>query len=95
MYSLEDEGFSLTWSVVRFHLEKQKSFNEGQIYVALSRVTRIDYPFLIEKYNLIVLKVNDNVIIEYSRLQENMFGRSKADYVPCNNLKASLLNHGP
>ena len=76
-------------------MEKQKSFNEDQIYVALSRVTRIDCPFLIEKYNLNVLKINDNVIIEYSRLQENMLGRSKADYVPCNSLKASLLNHGP
>ena len=78
-----------------FIWKNKKSFNEGQIYVALSRVTRIDYPFLIEKYNLNILRVNDNVIIEYSRLQENMFGRSKADYVPCNSLKASLLNHGP
>ena len=36
------QGLSLTSAVVSFDLEKQKPFNEGQMYVALSRVTSID-----------------------------------------------------
>ena len=35
------QGLSLTSAVVSFDLEKQRSFNEGQMYVALSRVTSI------------------------------------------------------
>ena len=66
-------GFSLTSAVVRFNLEKQKSFNEGQMYVALSRVIGIGNLFLIGKYNRNVFKVNESAIVEYSRLQENRF----------------------
>ena len=32
-------GYGLTSAVVSFDLEKQKPFNEGQMYVALSSVT--------------------------------------------------------
>ena len=66
-------GFSLTSAVARFNLEKQKSFNEGQMYVALSRVIGIGNLFLIGKYNRNVFKVNESAIVEYSRLQENRF----------------------
>ena len=50
-------GLSLTSAVVSFDLEKQKSFNEGQMYVALSRITSIDNIFLIGKYNRNFFKV--------------------------------------
>ena len=43
------QGLSLTSAFVSFDLEKQRSFNEGQMYAALSRVTSIDNIFLIEK----------------------------------------------
>ena len=43
-------GLSLTSAVVSFNLEKQRSVNEGQMYVALSGVTSIDNLFLIGKY---------------------------------------------
>ena len=43
------QGLSLTSAFVSFDLEKQRSFNEGQMYAALSRVTSIDNLFLIEK----------------------------------------------
>ena len=36
------QDFSLTTAYFGFDLEKQNSFNEGQIYVALSRVSSID-----------------------------------------------------
>lgn len=35
----EVQGLSLNSTVISFDLEKQKLFNQGQIYVALSRVT--------------------------------------------------------
>ena len=62
------QGLSLTSAVLSFGLEKQKSFNEGQMYV--SRATSIDI-FLIGKYNRNVLKMNESALIEYSRLRQN------------------------
>ena len=64
------QGLSLMSAVVIFDLENQNSFNEGQMYVALSRVTKIDNLFLIGKYSPNVFKVNENAVIEYSRLRE-------------------------
>ena len=62
------------------------------MYVALSRITRIDNLSLIGKYNPNVLKVHENTIIEYSRLQQNRFCKSSTDYVDWNSLTLSLLN---
>ena len=72
----------------------QKSFNECQMHFALSRLTNICNLFLIGigKYNPNVFKINRNVIIEYGRLQENMFGRSYRHFVHCNSLALSLLD---
>ena len=78
--------------VFSFDLENQKSFNEGQMYVALSRVTKIDNLFLIGKYSLNVFKVNENAVIEYSRLQEHLVDRIFIEHVDCNSLTVSLLN---
>ena len=39
------QGLSLTEGVVSFDLESHKSFNEGQIYVTLSRISRINESF--------------------------------------------------
>ena len=84
------QGLSLTSAVVSFDLEKQKSFNEGQMYVALSRVTSIDNLFLIGKYNCNVFKVNESAVAEYNRLRENRFATINTDYVDCNSLTVSL-----
>ena len=62
------QGLSLTSAFVSFDLEKQRSFNEGQMYVALSRVTSIDILFLIGKYSANVCRVNENTILPYKRL---------------------------
>ena len=56
------QGLSLMSAVFNLDLENQKSFNEGQMYVALSRVTKIDNLFLIGKYSPNVLKVNENAV---------------------------------
>ena len=79
-------------AVLRFDLENQKSFNEGQMYVTLSNVTKIDNLFLTEKYSPNVFKVNENAVIEYSRLRENLFNRIYINHVDCNSLTVSLLN---
>ena len=62
------------------------------MYVAFSRVTKIDDLFLIGKYSPEVFKVNENAVIDYSRLRENLFDRIYIDHVDCNSLTVSLLN---
>ena len=86
------QGLRLTSAVISFDLEKQKSFNEDQMYVALSRVTSIDNLFLIGKYNRNVFKVNESAVVEYSILRETRFDTIYTDYVDCNSLTISLLN---
>ena len=86
------QGLSLTSAVVSFDLEKQKSFNEGQMYVALSRVTSINDNFLIGKHNRNVFKVNESAVAECNRLRENRFDTISTNYVDCSSLKVSLLN---
>ena len=54
-------GLSLVDSVVSFDLEKQKSFNQEQIYVALSRISSMNKVYLIGSYNKDALKVNESV----------------------------------
>ena len=55
------QGLSLVDSVVSVDLEKKKSFNQGQIYVALSRISSVNKVYLIESYNKAALKVNKSV----------------------------------
>ena len=62
------QGLSLTSGVVSFDFEKQKSFNEVQAYIALSRVISIYNLFLIGKYIRNVFKVKVIAVVEYSRL---------------------------
>ena len=92
VHKVQSLSLSLTSVVISFDLEKQRSFNEGQMYVSLSRVTSIDNIFLIGKYTPNVFKVNENAILEYKRLQENRFNTIDTDHVDCNRLTISLLN---
>ena len=78
------KGLSLTSAVFSSDLEKQKSFNEGQMYVTLSRVTSIDNLFLIGKYNRKVFKVNESVVAEYNKLRENRSDAINTNYVDHN-----------
>ena len=63
------EGLSLTEGVVSFDLVSQKSFNQGQMYVTLSRITSINELYLIGKYYKAALKVNESAKREYDRLR--------------------------
>ena len=71
------QGLSLDKVVVSFDLEKQRSFNCGQMYVALSRVTSLNSLFLIGQYKLLAIKANPNASKEYDRLRQE----SPLDYI--------------
>ena len=62
------------------------------MHVALSRVTSIDNLFLIGKYSANAFRVNENVILENKRLQENRFDTIDTNHVDYNSLTISLLN---
>ena len=59
------QGLSLAEGEVSFDLKKQKSFNQGQIYGALSRISSMNKMYLIGSYNKAALKVNDPAKKEY------------------------------
>ena len=68
------QGLSLSKAVISFDLLRQKSFNSGQMYVALSRVTSIDGMFLLGKFNsnAIVVDAKAKQEYEYLRLNQNL-----------------------
>ena len=58
MYSLQSTGVSLAEGVVNFDVEKQTSFNQGQIYVVLSKISRMNKMYIIGSYNKAALKLH-------------------------------------
>ncbi|XP_066926174.1 uncharacterized protein [Clytia hemisphaerica] len=64
------QGLTLQSAVVSFELFAQKIFNEGQMYVNLSRVTDINGLFLIGEYNKKAIRANKEAGIEYERLRK-------------------------
>ena len=62
------QGLTLNETIVSFHLEKQKSFNQGQMYVAISRITNINSLFFIGDYSSNAIKANKDAATEYDRL---------------------------
>ena len=68
------QGLSLSEVVVNFDLKSDESFNQGQIYVALSRITSVNKLYLIGKYNKATLKANVPAKKENERLRiESLF----------------------
>ena len=63
------QGLSLNEGVISFYLHHQRYFNQGQMYVALSRVTSLDRMFLIGNYNKTTIKENSSAKQEYHRLR--------------------------
>ena len=93
MYSLQSARFKFKLSCYRLGFGKQKLFNQGQMYVALSHVTDIKNLHLIGTYNQNAFPVNSYVTSEYDRLQESSY------FIPCSTLNmnsssltVSLLN---
>ena len=64
--------------VVSFDLEKQKSFNQGQIYVALTKLSSMNKMYLIESYNRAALKVNESTKKEYERFRSEGLFKSQS-----------------
>ena len=63
------QGLSLQNVVISFKLHKQKSFNSGQVYVALSRATSLQGLHILNELNSKHVKVDSRVHDEYSRLR--------------------------
>ena len=74
-------------------MESHKSFNQGQTYVTLSRITSINELYLIGKYNKAALKVNESAKREYERLRtESCFKSQTQNRVTESTITISLLN---
>ena len=87
------QGLSLNAGVISFDLERQRSFNQGQMYVALSCVKYIENLHLVGTHNRNAFQANINVTLEYNRFWESNY------FVPLNTvnknsnfLTVSLLN---
>ena len=60
------QGLSLSDGVISYEL--QKSFNQGQMYVAMSRISTLENMHLIGNYNQNAIKVNKSAKKESERL---------------------------
>ena len=84
------QGLSLDEGVISFDLHRQRSFNQGQMYVALSRITSLDRMFLIGNT---AVKENSSAKQEYQRLRrENKFTTLPFVSVSEMTLNITLLN---
>ena len=61
------QSLSLNAGVISFDLERQRSFNQGQMYVALSRVKDFENLPLVATHNRNAFQANINVTLEYNR----------------------------
>ena len=79
--------------VVSFDLEKQKSFNQGQIYVVIIRITNIKNFFLIGEFVPNAFKANTDATTEYNQLRcDSAFECYKNIAVNGSSLTVMLLN---
>ena len=87
------QGLSLDRAVISFRLLKQKSFNSGQMYVALSRVTSLDGLFLTGEFKSSAIKSDPRAFQEYERMKKECpVEPLSAAVVSSSNLTISLLN---
>ena len=54
------QGLSLDEGAISFDLHRQKSFNPGQMYIALSRITSMDRMYLAGNYSKKAIKENSS-----------------------------------
>ena len=76
VHKVQDLG--LTEVVVSFDFEKQKSFNQEQIYVALSKISSMNKMYSIGSYNKTALKVDKSAKKEYERLRSEGLFKSQS-----------------
>ena len=63
------QGLTLEEVVISFDLVKQKNFNYGQMYVALSKVTSLNGLYFIGEFNLSYIRADPRAIYEYCRMR--------------------------
>ena len=56
--------------VISFNLFKQRSWNNGQMYVGLSRVISLDGLYLTGEFNASAVKADPRATVEYNNLRE-------------------------
>ena len=87
------QGLTTNVSVVGFELNKQKAFNQGQMFTALSRVTSLSGLFLTGHFNKSSIRANEKAEHEYNRLRRNSALQLIQNCEISNNtLKVVLLN---
>ncbi|XP_066921397.1 uncharacterized protein [Clytia hemisphaerica] len=86
------QGLTLDSVVVSFDLARQRKFNAGQMYVAMSRVKNLNGLYFTGQYRRSAFVCSDKVSEEYTRLRQNKVERV-ADIMRCSsNLNVCLLN---
>ena len=65
------QGKQFKEAVICFDLFKQRSWNNGQIYVALSKVTSLEGLYLIGEYKRSAIKADIRATIEYETMRNN------------------------
>ena len=63
------QGLTVDKLVVSFNLLNQRSFSYGQLYVALSRVTKLSGLFIIGTISMLQIKVDKRVTEKYEQLR--------------------------
>ena len=65
------QGINLDKALISFNLDKQRAFQPGQLYAALSRITNLNGMYLIGSYCQAKMKSNGAAEREYERLRED------------------------
>ncbi|XP_066934014.1 ATP-dependent DNA helicase PIF1-like [Clytia hemisphaerica] len=76
------QGLTLDSVVVSFDLARQRQFNAGQMYVAMSRVKNLNGLYFTGQYRRSAFVCSDKVSEEYTRLRQNKVERV-ADIMRC------------
>ena len=87
------QGLSLRKIVVSFQLLKQRNFNYGHIYVALSRVTTLEGLYVLGCLSVKAIRADPRALEEYNRMRsESSLPVSKFEHLQSNSLTISILN---
>ena len=90
------QGLTLQSAVVSFDLLSQRYFNEGQMYVSLSRVTNINGLFLTGEYDRKAIRANKEAGLEYELLRKDRPVHKVESFssasTPGKHVQISLLN---
>ena len=69
---------------------KQRNFNYGQIYIALSRVTTLESLYILGSLSINAIRANPRSLHEYNRMDSERLVQNSEGY-PCN-LEITFLN---